>query len=132
MSNDLFKRNCAVLAQWYAGECKEELQMETVHGFVPCQYNALINAYNTYEYRIKPRTITVNGIEVPEPVRQPLMDGQKYFTVTVTNPSSLVNSARWNDDKVDNHSLNLGLIHLTREAAQLHAEAMIQPSKRME
>jgi hypothetical protein len=130
MSNDLFKRNCAVLAQWYAGECREVLQAkdpEACDGYVTVgSYNG--DALSKWELRIKPRTITVNGIEVPEPVREPLNNGKEYWSVSF-GAKSCVGRLTWAGDDFDLAFLDRGLIHMTAEAAQQHAEAMIAPSK---
>lgn len=81
-----------------------------------------------YNYRRKPQTILVNGIEVPEPVRKPLKESETYWLAVPTNRNRAV-SIVWIDDKDDEYALQCGLIHLTKEAAVLHAEAMLKPSK---
>lgn len=75
------------------------------------------------EYRRKPRTIHINGFEVPEPVREPLQRGQEYFVASIDGekPEMLP----WDDDEIDKRVLKRGLIHLTREAAELHAKALL-------
>lgn len=79
-------------------------------------------------YRRKPKTILVNGIEVPEPVSKPLKESETYWLAVPTNRNRAV-SIVWMDDKDDEYVLQCGLIHLTKEAAVLHAEAMLKPSK---
>ncbi|MEX9770835.1 hypothetical protein WEU31_13960 [Morganella morganii] len=74
------------------------------------------------EYRLKPRTIDINGHQVPEPVREPLKIGQEYWRVSI--PHS-VDTFEWEDDDRDNLCLELGLIHLTREAAEAHKSALL-------
>ena len=127
MSNDLFKRNCAVLAQWYAGECKEELQGNYHGDWI------LANTLNPHdrEYRIRPRTITVNGVEVPEPVRIAPNSGSQVW---VADPydECMCWSTNWEAVQCKTRARDRGLIHLTKEAAQQHAEAMLAPSKRAE
>jgi len=76
------------------------------------------------QYRRKPRTININGHEVPEPVREPLMHGQEYFSVDTWN-DKIVENYCWVNDRVDQIMLQRGLIHLTREAAELHAKALL-------
>ena len=82
------------------------------------------------EYRFKPaesKYIVVNGVNVPEPVRGELEDGQEFWLADVGDPArrfrwyaSSEQTARW---------LSLGLIHLTKEAAQAHIDAMLLPSR---
>lgn len=77
-----------------------------------------------YEFRIKPKTILINGIEVPEPVREPMEDRQEYWFVTITNNDFCFRSA-WKYRPEDHYRLKIGLIHLTREAAETHARALL-------
>lgn len=81
-----------------------------------------------YEYRRKPKTILVNGIEVPEPVRKPLKYSETYWLAVPTNRNRAV-SATWFGDDDDELFLRKGLVHLTKETAILHAEAMLKPSE---
>ena len=76
------------------------------------------------EYRRKPRTININGFEVPEPVREPLQDYQKYYDVSIGSMESVVEYS-WDGGPMDFDTLNKGLIHLTKEAAMLHAKALL-------
>jgi hypothetical protein len=73
-------------------------------------------------YRIKPRTIRIGEIDVPEPVRVALMNGDIYYYPSNTNG---VMSATWWGDTSDRNRLQHNMIHLTKEAAELHAEALI-------
>lgn len=72
------------------------------------------------QYRIKPKTININGYEVPEPVREPLGIGKRYYVVSPYG-SEVFN---WAGDRIDYDLLKNGAIHLTKEAAQLHSEAI--------
>ena len=76
------------------------------------------------KYRRKPRTIMINGIEVPEPVREKLNDGQRHWIVDITQ-DELVQLQHWVDDHLDARFLERGLIHLTEENARKHAEALL-------
>ncbi len=81
------------------------------------------------EYRRKPRVI--NGIEVPEPMREkPELDTQYFFVTIGVNES--VGIARWDDHAIDIRLLELGICHLTREAAELHAKALLSFTKKEE
>lgn len=75
-------------------------------------------------YRVKPRTITINSHEVPEPLREAPEQGTDCWTphLSAENPALF---CRWNGDNADHRWLARGLVHLTREAAQAHAEALI-------
>ena len=81
-------------------------------------------------YRAKPApapTILVNGIEVPEPVREALYDGQAYW-LAITYGQDLSVGLIWRDYPIHFACLNRGLIHLTESAAVAHAKAMLAPS----
>lgn len=81
------------------------------------------------KYRFKPEAqkfITVNGVNVPEPVRKELKRGQEYWLALVATGHPTVYSwhPQWH-----NGYLTLGIIHLTKEAAQIHIDAMLLPSR---
>ena len=76
------------------------------------------------KYRIKPRTITVNGFEVPEPVREAPEIGSRYWIATTTS-HALSGDAVWNADIADLLWLSRGICHTTKEAAIAHAKAML-------
>lgn len=80
---------------------------------------------DTFEWRVKPETITINGHEVPAPVREPLKEDQEFFMADgtqVTNPVRFYWSSKSRSMLV---WLERGLIHLTEEAAIAHAEALL-------
>lgn len=82
-----------------------------------------------YEFRIKPtppRRLSVtlaNGdvVSWPEPVRGALKDGQEYWYFDALG---LVNRLTWDGGSCDLKTLAFGNVHLTREAAQEHADAL--------
>ena len=73
------------------------------------------------EYRRKPQVILINGHEVPEPCRTPLQDGTNYWI-----PGILISATqfRWQDDDIDTSYLENGFVHLTKEAAEKHFNAL--------
>ncbi|EMO7834961.1 hypothetical protein AB2842_000859 [Morganella morganii] len=74
------------------------------------------------EYRLKPNFIDINGHQVPEPVREPLQAGRQYWVADVTKWDD---EWYWNDDNRYNLWLKRGLIHLTKEAADIHIAALL-------
>jgi hypothetical protein len=76
------------------------------------------------QYRRKPRAININGFEVPEPVREPLEVRQEYFVPSPTYDGG-ADCHTWYGDEYDNDWLTKGIIHLTKEAAQTHAKALL-------
>ncbi|PHM37147.1 hypothetical protein [Xenorhabdus innexi] len=79
------------------------------------------------EYRLKPRTIRIGEYDVPEPVREALKKGQAYYFPNIegSDEDSLYWKAFWTESTIDNTRLKNRLIHLTQEAAELHAKALI-------
>ena len=74
-------------------------------------------------WKIKPKTININGFEVPEPVREPLSIGDEYFTPTVLGDKAC--QINWRNDGNCMKRLKNGLVHLTKEAATLHSKALL-------
>ena len=83
-------------------------------------------------FRIKPRTITINGIEVPEPCRVKPEMGQKYYAASdlVYNYiDKSIEPCNWDDSRHANFWLNNGRIHLKEEDARAHVEAEYSGSR---
>lgn len=76
-------------------------------------------------FRIAPKTININGHEVPEPVREPLGDGCVYYIPAFDNTRLCTFCSHWSGDSIDLLWLSRGLIHLTPEAAEAHAKALL-------
>lgn len=79
--------------------------------------------------RIKPRTIMIGDMEVPEPVRDAgeLEIDEKYF-ISLIGSGDFCSFYHWNGDEFDLRMLRRGLIHKTEEAATLHSKALIKIS----
>ena len=77
------------------------------------------------KYRRKQKIININSFEVPEPVREPLLDGQIYYTPSLLGIKHSGNCMKWRGSNIENILLKNGLIHLTPEAAELHAKALL-------
>lgn len=84
--------------------------------------------YESNKYRRKTKTININGYEVPEPVREQLKDGQTYYIADFSS-AGYVEKYTWTNDQIDSEWLSNGTIHLTKEAAISHAEALLSFTK---
>ena len=73
------------------------------------------------KYRRKPKVILINGHEVPEPHRTPLKNAEEYWALSHFRN---VTCTHWQDDGSDSHFLENGFIHLTKEAAEKHFNAL--------
>ncbi len=78
------------------------------------------------ELRIESKTVAINNIEVPCPVREKLKVGDKYWIPDVKCPDGyLYDSDTWDGYVLDMSRLKAGVIHLTKESAIAHAEALL-------
>ena len=78
-----------------------------------------------------PKTIRIGEYDVPEPVREPLEDDKEYWCVDPT-AKELAWKYTWNNALFCNLMLRRGLIHLTKEAAVIHAKALLSLTKAAE
>ena len=75
-----------------------------------------------------PKTIRIGEYDVPEPVREPLEDDKEYWGVDPT-AKELAWKYTWNNALFCNLMFRRGLIHLTKEAAVIHAKALLSLNK---
>ena len=68
------------------------------------------------------RKITIAGITFDAPETDELVLGAEYWLVNFCTPSASLQL--WNDDQYDHRWLANGLIHLDKENANLHAQAL--------
>ena len=74
-----------------------------------------------HEWRLAPKMIKIAQYEVPEPVREPLHRGQKFWVVS---PFTGLDSYTWYGDEEDFFALESGFVHLSEEDAQQHYEVL--------
>jgi hypothetical protein len=79
-------------------------------------------------FRIKPKTITINGHEVPEPMRVAPEYGKEYWIASLTSPM-LVTVSQWDSTQSDSSWFSRGICHSTKEAAEAHAKALLSFTK---
>ena len=79
--------------------------------------------HEALEYRRKPQTILVNGIEVPKPeTRAPKYD--TLYWVPDLKSKSFFDCFTWCNDDVDFRHLERRIVHLNNEAAAAHGKAL--------
>lgn len=71
------------------------------------------------------KAITINGHEVPAPERSAPRIESVYYSPTTANPKELSVKLLWNNRGPDRVRLSAGVVHLTKEAAIAHAEALL-------
>ena len=101
-----------------------------------CVWKAIhlpVRFYSHMEYRLKPepKTIRIGEYDVPEPVREPLEDDKEYWGVDPM-AEELAWKYKWHNALFCNLRLRRGLIHLTKEAAVIHAKALLSLTKAAE
>jgi len=76
------------------------------------------------QYRRRPRTIRIGEYDVPEPLREAPEVGAKYWFPAILSITP-VGVYTWDGGRTDLLIFNRGMVHLTEEAARIHAEALI-------
>lgn len=112
----------------------ESVQLDCGDGFhkrefTPDVCQAALDTAPRHPHRIKPRTIMIGDMEVPEPVRdvREFNEGDTYYLPNLSR-SKLYDLYIWSGDDVDLRLLKRGLIQKTEEAVLLHAKALIKIS----
>lgn len=85
-------------------------------------YNKLFIEFGAWE--IKPKTININGFEVPEPIRECPPSTRNVYVVDFSYPGN-IKEYYIDDDNFDVYWYSNGLVHLTKENALLHANALL-------
>lgn len=83
-----------------------------------------------FKFRLKPKTILINGIECPAPILwDSLPDGTKFW---IADPSrhngEFCRHLVWDGQDCDVQHLQRGLVHLSKQDAVEHAKAIILAS----
>ena len=89
-----------------------------------CELNSNPNWVDDWGYRRKPQVIRVGRHEFPKPISNAPLNGINYFFIRSGNSSFEVADGNWANGELDNMRLESGRVHLTREAAQTHADVL--------
>ena len=76
-----------------------------------------------YSYRRKPKTIKVNGFDVPEPLKS--LSGLSAYWYPDPFASAYCNMQWPGEGTFNSLAIERGLVHATKEAAVAHAKAML-------
>ena len=79
---------------------------------------------DSMEFRIKPNTILVNGVEVPAGEKETPNKGTTYYIPDHSN-QYLVYDFTWDGCEMDTRLLKHGLVYLDRDSAIARAKAML-------
>lgn len=82
--------------------------------------------HTSNEYRRKPQTIKIGKWEFPKPIEQSLgyTDVYYYVNFNIKTAEFTPFSDTWTNNGVDNDRLAGNLCHLSKEAAQAHADVL--------
>lgn len=81
--------------------------------------------FSNLVYRRKPRTIKIGSHEVPEPMRVEPKIGQEFWMPDLTSPFFSVICRGWAGYTDEKMWLQRGIIHLSKEACEAHARALL-------
>lgn len=88
-------------------------------------FGALISGVDKlYTFRLAPRTILVNGVEVPAPEKEAPKEGSAYYT-PLPSKENRYNKELWDGCEFDARVLAEGLVYLDKESAIARAKAML-------
>jgi len=76
---------------------------------------------------ILPKTVLINGVEVPEPLRTIPEYHETIFRVSI-DCKELISEGSWENFDWQLRELGKGLVHSTKEAAIAHADALLKPT----
>ena len=79
------------------------------------------------------RVLVINGIHVPAPETEPPREDTKFYVPSLVGNlfGQNVITSYWDSDSQEHsHLLEKGIVHLTREAALTHAEALLSLTQR--
>ena len=79
-------------------------------------------------YRLAPRTIFVNGVEVPAPEKVAPKLRYGYFVPNPNGEDDLLEDHVWSNSEYDIEMLKRGLVYLNKEDAIARAKAMLLTS----
>ena len=71
------------------------------------------------------QTININGFEVPEPEYESLNDGEIYYLTEIFD----IEYFQWRNSEQNFLWLSMGLVHKTKEAAEIHRDALLSFTK---
>lgn len=100
-----------------------EFKKSTEHSWSECYHSP--DWCESNNYRRKQKYININGYNVPEPLREEPEMYTDYFVVSTSNPTP--QEFTWSGYGCSNErqKLKAGIIHLTKENAQIHLDALL-------
>ena len=75
--------------------------------------------------------ISINGFKVPLPETEEPAVGTAFWVPHIINLNTYPYEVRWNGDRWDKSMMTRGLVHLSKEAAEIHAKALLSFTERI-
>jgi len=100
-----------------------EFKYPNAEQWTECLSDSLPCFHENMDFRLKQKTININGYKVPEPERVAPRYGDKYFKPSDYNKKGYACHV-WCNDQDDFRALENGVVHLTPEAAITHGKAI--------
>lgn len=94
------------------------------HRCIRIQQIPYMENVTSIEYRLAPRTIKVNGVEVPAPEQAAPDYGATYY-VPMPSWADFYAERRWDTSDDHIHSLKCGLVYLNKDDAINRSKAML-------
>lgn len=88
----------------------------------PCSHTPIWEG--NAKYRRKPQVIRVGRHEFPKPIAFTPPKDTIYWVVGLKAKGYIADDLIWSDDKLDFYLLKSCVVHLSREAAQAHADVL--------
>lgn len=115
---------------WERWEAKRSRQPEAYPWVQVKEQQGMWNV--DFDYRRKPRTIRIGEFDVPEPLREAPAIGAYAWWPGFAMLDSLAACFMWRGGTDEYEMLRRGVVHTTKEAAELHAKALISLTERKE
>lgn len=82
-------------------------------------------------FRMKRKSVHVDDLKFPEPLRSfEELEDVLYYFVVLNYEGVSVSASRFDSDKIDYGRLAAGLVHTTKEAADMHAAVLSEICQR--
>lgn len=89
-----------------------------------CELNGNPNWVEDWGYRRKPQVIRVGRHAFPKPISNQPLHGTRYFFISGIGACFLARSDTWTGADYDANRLTGNRIHLSKDAAQAHADVL--------
>jgi hypothetical protein len=86
--------------------------------------NALYMASGYHKLRLKPRTMNINGHDVPWPITEAPAVGTRVYAASLLDGGKTSIGYEWDGSDLDKRWLEARILHLTEANARLHIKAL--------